>query len=108
MCIHIIFPVPFLAEALICGGPAMQANAPYALPKVIGIYSPRPQSGKSTVAAFLSDVIARPLGIGIVSIKIADPIKKPLYDMGLTEDHVEGKLKDVPHPQLGGRNPVTR
>ncbi|MBI1363448.1 MAG: hypothetical protein GC134_05640 [Proteobacteria bacterium] len=83
----------------------MQEVPLFRLPNVIGVYSPRPQSGKSTVAAYLRDHVAAPMGITLVTIKIADPIKQPLYALGLTEEEVEGKLKDVPHTKLDGRTP---
>jgi hypothetical protein len=83
----------------------MQDTSLYRLPTVIGIYSPRQQSGKSTVAAYLRARIAATLGVTLETIKIADPIKQPLYDLGLTEAHVEGHLKDVPCAELDGRTP---
>lgn len=76
-----------------------------ALPRVIGLYSPREQSGKSTVMAHLESAIIKPQGLTMVNIKISAPLKQPLYDLGLTADEVEGKLKEVPHAKLGGKTP---
>lgn len=75
------------------------------LPRVIGLYSPREQSGKSTVMAHLEKAIIAPQGKTMVNIKISAPLKQPLYDLGLTEEEVEGKLKEVPHAKLGGQTP---
>ena len=74
-------------------------------PPVIGLYSPREQSGKSTVLRRLETAIFAPAGKTMVNIKISAPLKQPLYDLGLTEDEVEGDLKEVPNAKLGGLSP---
>lgn len=75
------------------------------LPSVIGLYSPREQSGKSTVTAYLNTTIFAPAGRTMVNIKISAPLKDLLYALGLTEDDVEGRLKETPNPKLGGKTP---
>lgn len=75
------------------------------LPTVLGLYAPREQSGKSTVTAYLDRTVVAAAGKRMVNVKISAPLKQPLYDLGLTEAEVEGKLKEVPHPKLGGKSP---
>jgi hypothetical protein len=59
-----------------------------------------PYSGKGTIAKFL----VREHGFTLH--KIAKPIKDMLRALpGITEDHIEGHLKDVPTPLLAGRSP---
>ncbi|MBI1363446.1 MAG: hypothetical protein GC134_05630 [Proteobacteria bacterium] len=72
---------------------------------MIGLYSPREQSGKSTVTAYLDQTAVAAAGKTMVNIKISAPLKQPLYDLGLTEEEVEGKLKEVPNAKLGGKSP---
>tara|TARA_Y100000780_G_scaffold231177_1_gene255732 strand:+ start:241634 stop:242194 length:561 start_codon:yes stop_codon:yes gene_type:complete len=72
---------------------------------VIGLYSPREQSGKSTIVRFIETQVFAPNNQPMVNIKISAPLKQPLYDLGLSEEEVEGKLKEVPHPKLGGLTP---
>ena len=55
-------------------------------------------SGKSTAAQVLIDA-------GWVRIKFADPLKDMLRAIGLTEDQIEGHLKEVPCDLLQGRTP---
>lgn len=74
-------------------------------PRVIGLYSPREQSGKSTIVAHLQNTVFADKGATLVNIKISAPLKQPLYDLGLSEDEVEGKLKEVPNAKLGGLTP---
>lgn len=55
-------------------------------------------SGKSTAAQVLIDA-------GWVRIKFADPLKDMLRAIGLTEDQIEGHLKEVPCDLLQGKTP---
>lgn len=55
-------------------------------------------SGKSTAAQVLIDA-------GWVRIKMASPLKDMLRAIGLTEDHIEGQLKEVPCDLLMGQTP---
>lgn len=77
----------------------------FKLPAVIGIYAPRPQSGKSTVTDWLIDTFGPRKGIRFVRVKLTEPLKDPLYAIGLTEEEVEGALKDKPCAKLGGKIP---
>jgi hypothetical protein len=74
-------------------------------PRVIGLYSPREQSGKSTIVEHLQTQTFKNAGMKLVHIKISAPLKQPLYDLGLTDDDIEGRLKEVPNIQLGGKTP---
>lgn len=56
-------------------------------------------SGKSTVADYL--VKDR----GFTRVKMAGPLKDMLRAIGLTEDHLEGELKEEPLDMLGGHTP---
>jgi len=56
-------------------------------------------SGKSTLADYL---VARH---GYVRVKFAGPLKQMMRAIGLSEDHIEGALKEVPTPILQGRTP---
>lgn len=74
---------------------------------LIGIYSPYPGAGKSTLAKFLE------VEYGFKIVKMADPLKAMLrayYEScGLNADEIyerlEGNLKGVPDPYLEGRTP---
>ncbi len=55
-------------------------------------------SGKSTAADYL---VAR----GYQRVKFAGPLKAMMRGLGLTEDHIEGPLKELPTPLLAGRTP---
>ncbi len=69
------------------------------LPKMIGISGPK-ESGKSSTAEILCSEY------GYVRHRFAGPIKKALkVAFGLTDAHVDGHLKEVPTPLLGGRTP---
>ena len=74
-------------------------------PKLLGIYAPREQSGKSTVAALLMDVLGPENNVDVVKVKITEPLKAPLYAIGLTTDEIEGEAKNLPCAKLGGRVP---
>jgi hypothetical protein len=56
------------------------------------------QSGKSTVADYLAKY-------GFVRQRFAQPLKDMLKAIGLTDDHVDGDLKEIPCDLLGGRTP---
>jgi hypothetical protein len=59
-----------------------------------------PHSGKGVVADFLINKH------GFTRHKIAKPIKDMLRALpGITEEHIEGKLKELPCPELGGKSP---
>ena len=75
------------------------------LPTVIGLYAPREQSGKSTVTQHLNRTVVAAAGKVMVNVKISAPLKQPLYDLGLTEEEVEGDLKETPNAKLGGKTP---
>ena len=73
-------------------------------PKLVGVYAPAAQSGKSSVAnVFVAQ--------GYRRVKFADPLKNMvrslLRDVGFDnvtiERYVEGDLKEVPIEQLGGK-----
>jgi len=55
-------------------------------------------SGKSTAAKEL-------IRLGWVNVKMAGPLKDMMRDIGLTYDHIEGALKEVPCDMLAGRTP---
>jgi hypothetical protein len=65
-------------------------------PSIIGLYSPAPQMGKSTVSRFLTE------GLGYTLVKFAGPVKAVaavfLTEMGVPEDmlhdYIEGHLKE--------------
>jgi hypothetical protein len=58
-----------------------------------------PGSGKSTAARYLVDTC------GFTLHKIATPLKSMLRCLGLTEEHIEGALKEEPTDLLGGKSP---
>lgn len=66
-------------------------------PRVVGL-SGYAGSGKSTAAAHLVDR-------GFTLVKFAGPLKDMCRAIGLTEDHIEGKLKQVPLEVLQGKSP---
>lgn len=55
-------------------------------------------SGKTTAAEAL-------IGAGWVRVKMADPLKDMLRAIGLTDQHIEGDLKEVPCDLLCGQTP---
>lgn len=73
---------------------------------LVGLYAPAAQSGKSTLAAALA-------GFGWQTVKFAAPLKAMiralLREVGCPEADIErmieGDLKEVPTPYLGGRTP---
>ena len=68
-------------------------------PALIGLYSPYPRMGKSSIATFLMQEY------GYTLLKFAQPVKAPLYELGLSEDEIEGALKDTPHKLFNGLSP---
>jgi hypothetical protein len=56
-------------------------------------------SGKSTAADYLVE------NHGFVRVKFAGPLKAMLSALGLSGEHIEGSLKEVPTPLLNGRTP---
>ena len=54
--------------------------------------------GKSTVADILS-------GMGYHRLKFSQPLKEMLKAIGLSDEHTEGNLKEVPCDLLSGRTP---
>lgn len=55
-------------------------------------------SGKTTAAEALMEQ-------GWLRVKFADTLKRMVRAMGLTDEHIEGSLKEVPVDWLGGRTP---
>jgi len=66
-------------------------------PFVISLYGYK-GSGKSTAAEYL-------MAQGVERVKFADGLKKMLYALGLTEEEIEGPLKEKPCELLGGKTP---
>jgi len=64
---------------------------------VISLYGYK-DSGKSTAAEYLMEQ-------GVERVKFADGLKKMLYALGLTEEEIEGPLKEKPCELLGGKTP---
>jgi hypothetical protein len=55
-------------------------------------------SGKSTVSAFL-------IAHGYTLVKFAGPLKDMCRAIGMTDDHIEGHLKELPSDMLQGKTP---
>lgn len=76
------------------------------LPPLIGLYSPAPQSGKSTIALALGEY-------GFNRVRFAGALKAMLYSLLFSagENHetidrmIEGDLKEVPSALLAGKTP---
>lgn len=66
--------------------------------KLVGLVG-RLGSGKTTAAEYLEEQY------GFKRIKFADPLKDMLRAIGLTEDHIEGDLKEEPCDLLMGQTP---
>lgn len=56
-------------------------------------------SGKSTVASLLQ------AGQGYTRLRFAGPLKKMMRGLGLSEEEIEGTLKEQPCARLNGRTP---
>ncbi len=67
-------------------------------PKVIGLYSPQPQMGKSTTVGLLSQWFS---DIELCNVKLSWSLKAPLeYLLYLSEEQIAGSDKDLPFSQL--------
>ena len=67
------------------------------VPRVVAL-SGLAGSGKSTACRYLATK-------GFTLVKFAGPLKDMCRAMGLTDEHIEGSLKEVPCDLLGGRTP---
>lgn len=67
-------------------------------PIIIGLAGPM-RSGKSVVAERLADLY------GFERESFSKPLKDMLRAFGLTDDHLEGNLKNTPLALLGGKTP---
>ncbi len=67
-------------------------------PVIIGLAGPM-RSGKSTVADRLADLY------GFEREPFSKPLKDMLRAFGLSDDHLEGNLKNTPAVLLGGKTP---
>ena len=65
--------------------------------KIIGLTG-KIGSGKSEVAKYLETK-------GFMRVRFAASLKDMMRSIGLTEEHIEGKLKEVPSELLSGRTP---
>lgn len=70
---------------------------PSSVPRIIALSGPT-GSGKSTAAAFLQDK-------GYTLVKFAGPLKAMCRAVGLTDEHIEGDLKERPLDWLQGKSP---
>jgi predicted kinase len=77
---------------------AMLAQARAMRPKLIG-FCGRAGAGKS----FAADHLAR--NYGYSRVRFAGPLKSMMRALGLSEDEVDGQLKETPCALLGGRTP---
>lgn len=66
-------------------------------PKVVA-FTGLAGAGKSTAA----DILTRR---GYQRVKFAGPLKAMMRAIGFTDDHIEGALKEIPHPWLQGKTP---
>lgn len=66
-------------------------------PKVVA-FTGLAGAGKSTAA----DILVRR---GYSRVKFAGPLKAMMRAIGLTDAHIEGDLKEIPHPWLQGQTP---
>jgi hypothetical protein len=78
--------------------PLTAANDNRKLPRVVALTG-LAGSGKSTLADYLIE------RHGYIRVKFAGPLKDMVRALGLSEDHIEGSLKEVPTPLLQGRTP---
>lgn len=67
------------------------------LPRVVA-FAGLAGSGKTTAANYLVDM-------GYTRVKFATPLKDMLRSIGLTEEHIEGGLKEQPCDMLQGKSP---
>lgn len=68
------------------------------LPPVVAFSAPA-GGGKSTAAAYLA------AKHGYTLVKFAAPLKSMMRMLGLTDEHIEGSLKEMPCPLLCGKTP---
>jgi hypothetical protein len=90
---------PYAGEgeaAVYAGHPRQPANDNY--PRVVALTGAA-GSGKSTAADYLIRQH------GYERVKFAGPLKDMCRAIGLTEDHIEGRLKEVPSDMLCGKTP---
>lgn len=73
-------------------------NENHKLPTVVALTG-LAGSGKSTLADYLID------RHGYVRVKFAGPLKQMARAVGLTDDHIEGALKELPCSLLQGKTP---
>lgn len=73
-------------------------HSSFALPPVVAFSAPA-GGGKSTAAAYLA------AKHGYTLVKFAAPLKSMMRMLGLTDEHIEGILKEVPCPLLCGKTP---
>jgi hypothetical protein len=78
--------------------PLTAANDNHKMPRVIGLAG-LAESGKSTAAEHLISTY------GYKRLKFADPLKNMCRAIGMTEDMIEGALKETPVDWLCGRTP---
>lgn len=77
--------------------PANDNEVRYAWPRVVA-FTGLAGAGKSTAA----DILVRR---EYSRLKFAGPLKAMMRAIGFTDDHIEGNLKEIPHPWLGGKTP---
>ena len=70
---------------------------------VIGIVGPI-SAGKSTVADLIREC-GQDAGCQFTNIKMAGPLKDMLRSIGLSQDEIEGDMKERPSDKLCGRTP---
>lgn len=80
------------------GGTTFRTAANDNLPRVVALTGAA-GSGKSTAADYLIRQH------GYERVKFAGPLKDMCRAIGLTEDHIEGRLKEVPSDMLCGKTP---
>lgn len=87
-----------IGKAHYAGGTTFRPAANDNLPRVVALTGAA-GSGKSTAAEYLIR------HHGYERVKFAGPLKDMCRAIGLTEDHIEGHLKEVPCDMLCGKTP---
>lgn len=77
--------------------PANDNHISLALPKVVA-FTGLAGAGKSTAA----DILVKR---GYSRVKFAGPLKAMMRALGFADAHIEGDLKEIPHPWLQGQTP---